>query len=181
MSNPFSEIELTSFFWQISRAIHEMHSNDIMHWDIKPENFFLTKKKIIKLGDFGESKILDKGIVTGKHTGWVGTEMYMSPEMVTFKGRGGIPYSNKTDVWGVGMVYAELMCLEYAFNVENQLERINAIAKGKNFRTLPDNYPVKLWELVTKMLSIDPHSRPNSREIVETIEAHIFEKNWSMK
>ena len=40
------------------------------------------------------------------------------------------------------MVYAELMCLDYAFEVENQLERVNAIAKGKKYRPLPENYPI---------------------------------------
>jgi len=58
--------------------------------------------------------------------------MYMSPEMIKHKGKGTVPYSFKTDIWGVGMVFAELMLLEYAFDVENQLERVNAIAKGKN-------------------------------------------------
>ena len=46
--------------------------------------------------------------------------MYMSPEMIKkHKGRGGVPYSFKTDIWGVGMVFAELMCLDYAFDVED--------------------------------------------------------------
>lgn len=112
-----------------------------MHRDLKPENFFLDGNKIIKLGDFGESKMNERANVTAKHTGKVGTEMYMSPEMLKHKGWGKIPYSYKTDIWGVGMVYAELMCLNYAFKVKNQLERVNAIAKGKNFWELPEIYP----------------------------------------
>lgn len=112
-----------------------------MHRDLKPENFFLAENKIVKLGDFGESKMSDKPNVTGQHTGKVGTEMYMSPEMLKHKGRGKVPYSFKTDIWGVGMVFAELMCLDYAFEVENQLERVNAIAKGKKYRPLPETYP----------------------------------------
>lgn len=150
-----------------------MHQNGVMHRDIKPENFFLTSKSIIKLGDFGESKVLDKGFITGQHTGRVGTEMYMSPEMIKHKGRGRVPYSFKTDIWGVGMVFAELMLLEYAFDVDNQLERINAIAKGKKFRTLPDNYPLILRDLIMKMLSLDPHARPESYDIVIELEQYI--------
>lgn len=50
------------------------------------------------------------------------------------------------------MVWAELMCLDYAFNVENQLERINAIAKGKHFRELPQLYPEDLRNIVKQML-----------------------------
>ena len=94
-----------------------MHLMGIMHWDIKPENFFLTNDGLVKLGDFGESLKNESGYKTAKHTGKVGTEMYMSPEMVTFKGKGRVEYSFKTDIWGVGMVFAELMCLDYAFDV----------------------------------------------------------------
>jgi len=73
--------------------------------------------------------------------------MYMSPEMITHKGRGRVPYSFKTDIWGVGMVFAEILCLDYAFDVENQLERVNAIAKGKKYRPLPDFYPDYIRDL----------------------------------
>ena len=66
-----------------------MHRLLIMHRDLKPENFFLASGKvgkIVKLGDFGESKVQENGNITGKHTGKVGTEMYMSPEMINHKG-----------------------------------------------------------------------------------------------
>jgi len=49
------------------------------------------------------------------------------------------------------MIFAELMCLDYAFEVENQLERVNAIAKGKKYRPLPENYP-ELFRNITKSL-----------------------------
>lgn len=65
-----------------------MHSMGIMHRDIKPENFFVTQKGTVKLGDFGESMQNENGYKTAGHTGKVGTEMYMSPEMITFKGKG---------------------------------------------------------------------------------------------
>jgi len=43
----------------------------------------------------------------------------MSPEMLTHKGKEPNLYSFKTDIWGVGMVFAELLCLDYAFDVSN--------------------------------------------------------------
>jgi NIMA (never in mitosis gene a)-related kinase len=51
--------------YQIARGIKAIHDVDIMHRDLKPENFFLTKEIMVKLGDFGEAKVLDKGNVTG--------------------------------------------------------------------------------------------------------------------
>jgi len=149
-----------------------------MHWDIKPENFFIAENWVVKLGDFGESKHLDKGNITAKHTGKVGTEMYMSPEMIKkHKGRDGAPYSFKTDIWGVGMVIAELMCLDYAFDVEDQYGRVMAIAKGKNYRDLPEIYPEPLRNLARQMLSLDPHDRPTAEEACIEIENFMSESN----
>lgn len=88
----------------------------------------------------------------------------MSPEMIKHKGWGKVPYSFKTDIWGVGMVFAELLCLDYAFEVENQLERVNAIAKGKKYWPLPEMYPESFWNLTKAMLQIDPHLRPSATE-----------------
>lgn len=36
-----------------------MHSKSILHRDLKAQNMFLTKDKMIKIGDFGISKELD--------------------------------------------------------------------------------------------------------------------------
>ena len=55
-------------------------------------NLFLTKNNVIKIGDLGIAKIMDKELLT--HT-QVGTEVYKSPEQkFCYKG-----YSIKTDVW----------------------------------------------------------------------------------
>lgn len=151
-----------------------------MHWDIKPENFFIAGK-IVKLGDFGESKVLENGNITGQHTGKVGTEMYMSPEMIKHKGRGRVPYSYKTDIWGIGMVFSELMCLEYPFDVTNQLERINAIANCQNFWEIPEIYPEVLRNITKLMLSHDPHEWPDGDWICTVLEEFIKENNWTLE
>ena len=55
-------------------------------------NLFLTKNNVIKIGDLGIAKIMDKELLT--HT-QVGTEVYKSPEQkFCYKG-----YSTKADVW----------------------------------------------------------------------------------
>ena len=56
--NPLSEDEILNYFTQLCLAIKHCHDRKILHRDIKGDNIFLNSRNIIKLGDFGVSKIL---------------------------------------------------------------------------------------------------------------------------
>lgn len=65
-----------------------MHENHILHRDLKTQNIFLTRNKIIKVGDLGIARVL-KG-ANDMATTMIGTPYYMSPELFQNK-----PYNSK--------------------------------------------------------------------------------------
>jgi len=89
-----------------------MHSNNILHRDLKTLNIFLTKDNKIKLGDLGVAKILEdpENFVTSK----VGTPYYLSPEVCEDR-----PYNNKSDIWSLGCILYELCSLHHPFEAKN--------------------------------------------------------------
>ncbi|KAJ8299315.1 hypothetical protein KUTeg_023375 [Tegillarca granosa] len=91
----FEEKDIMCWFIQLTMAVQHMHSNKILHRDLKTENVFMTKKNVVKIGDFGISKVLDSTIDMAKTV--VGTPTYLSPELCQ-----DIPYSSKSDIWALG-------------------------------------------------------------------------------
>ena len=93
----FSERLIISWLIQILKGLEYVHSHRILHRDLKSSNILITKSGILKLGDFGISKILE---LTGeKALTTIGTPYYFSPEICLNK-----PYSFKSDIWSVGCI-----------------------------------------------------------------------------
>jgi len=54
---PFKEFNAKNIFLQILNALHEVHSKNILHLDIKPANIILNTSGLVKIIDFGASKL----------------------------------------------------------------------------------------------------------------------------
>ncbi|XP_073199007.1 eukaryotic translation initiation factor 2-alpha kinase 3 isoform X2 [Lepidochelys kempii] len=82
--------ECLQIFLQIAEAVQFLHGKGLMHRDLKPSNIFFTMDDIVKVGDFGlvtamdqdeeEESVLTPMPAYARHTGQVGTKLYMSPE-----------------------------------------------------------------------------------------------------
>lgn len=164
--NHFPEQQVISWFYQLSSALEFIHSKNILHRDIKTSNIFLTKEGILKLGDFGISKILS-GTFDVAHT-MVGTPLYMSPELCQQDA-----YASKSDIWALGCVFYEICSLRPPFTSSNLLSLISKITKDSPDR-LPSHYSQSLEYLILEMLTKDPDLRISSKEILRSEVFHDF-------
>ena len=58
---PFTEEQILQWLVQLALALHHVHERGILHRDLKAQNVFITSTGLLKLGDFGISKVVDEG------------------------------------------------------------------------------------------------------------------------
>ena len=146
------EWQILGYFIQVALGIKEIHSRNIMHRDLKPQNIFLMLDGTVKLGDFGLAKVLNYTSQVARTQ--CGTIVYMSPEVAL-----GRPYTNKTDIWALGCILYELCTLDHPF------KSVEAILWGR-YAPIPSCYSQELRILVDWMLQKDQNRRPTIREVL---------------
>ena len=102
---------------QIANGVAFLHSKDIVHRDIKPGNALLKLSPdihaIVKLGDFGLSKILDPEALTSTMSSNVGTLHFQAPEFWDKQPPNNrIRYHRNIDVYSMGLTFAAMLQAE---------------------------------------------------------------------
>jgi serine/threonine protein kinase len=120
----FEETFIIDVFTQLTSALNECKQHNILHFDLKPDNFLITKEGQIKLSDFGVGRLLDSTYQQA-YT-FVGTPLYMAPEVLSNE-----PYSFAADVWSFGCVIYQLMTLKPPFDGTKREEIIQSINNKK--------------------------------------------------
>ncbi|KAG9133565.1 hypothetical protein Leryth_016514 [Lithospermum erythrorhizon] len=94
---------------QVLQGLDHLHAHKIVHRDIKPSNLLVNKDVIVKISDFGVSKMMCRTL--DPCNSYVGTCAYMSPERFDPEtyGTGGGNYNGyAADIWSLGLTLLEL-------------------------------------------------------------------------
>lgn len=91
----FSEVVSRTYFHQLIGGLEECHSKGVVHRDLKPDNLLLNSAFVLKIADFGYSRLNEKQMYT-----YVGTRGYMAPEVVEI----GSSYTKACDIWSSAVI-----------------------------------------------------------------------------
>lgn len=166
---------------QVASALTAAHEKQIIHRDLKPDNIMLVADKEspgrerAKVLDFGIAKLQGTGSAgatggSGTRTHAIlGTAPYMSPEQC----RGSHQITERTDVYALGIVLYEMLTGHPPFVAEEEVEVMTMHIKSPPppLRKALPSISKPLEELIGRMLSKAPVSRPLMNEVYEQFES----------
>ena len=165
-----SENQISVIFKQILSGLSYLHSNNIVHRDLKLENILISDKEYvpitqeeyldIKIIDFGNAKHFEKSI---HDNSIVGSTYYIAPE--TFEKKSG----KESDLWSAGVILYMLVVGSPPFGGDSDKMIISSVKKGvyskNNSRWKKASPEVK--DLIEKLLISDPRKRLSAKEALE--------------
>lgn len=119
---PFKESEAKCLVLQLLSAVDHVHSNWIVHRDIKLSNLLYNSRGQLKLADFGLARTLSYPPPSSL-TQTVVTLWYRAPEILL----GSETYSFPIDVWSVGCILGELLLNQPLLPGKNEIDEIKWI------------------------------------------------------
>lgn len=154
----------------LAEALHAIHSQDLIHRDVKPSNIILAPDgpRVI---DFGIARPTEGSTMTG--TGHVfGTLPYMSPEQAE-----GSPLSPASDMFALGTTLAQAATGNCPFDGPSEPRILMNLVSPPPLEILSD-LPTDLRALIRDCWAHDPELRPTPMEVVERCTAQGLERTW---
>ncbi|KAJ5067460.1 serine/threonine protein kinase [Anaeramoeba ignava] len=152
--------EQIEYSLQIIKGIDYLHSNLIIHHDLKPQNILLSNNQT-KIAGFGISKVRDHSLQVSSVIVSLG---YSAPELFE-KGK---KYDNSCDIFSLSMILYEIFSKKKTFENENAMEITFKLMKGER-PEFPNNFPKELSELIKKGWSSNPKERCSLNEFTKCL------------
>jgi cell division cycle 2-like protein len=192
MSEPFLTSEIKTLLLQLTSGVSYLHSNWILHRDLKTSNLLLNNRGILKIADFGMARYF--GDPPPKMTQLVVTLWYRAPELLL----GAERYGTAVDMWSIGCIFGELLTKEPLLQGKNEVDELSKIFElcgipteetWPGFKRLPNARSLRLPKnpasqgsvlrakfpfltsagsaLLIDLLSLNPAKRPSAKEMLE--------------
>ncbi len=153
--------------WQVASGISDIHTADVIHRDIKPNNMKLDREGVIKIFDFGLARDAGPKAATA---GFRGTPGFAAPELFR---TGTVAFTNAIDTYAFGATAIFFENQRHLLPQELMQIPPRPLAKGF-FAGLPIGIPTNLCGVLEQCLAPNPADRPSMAAVRDEIERYLL-------
>ena len=176
ITHKLNENSIKIIMYQLLSGVKYLHDAGIIHRDLKPENILLKYKDnldCLKITDFGLSTKYNKNCCYGIH----GTSNYMAPEIFTSNEIAkdtNHKYSNKCDLWSIGVIFYVLCCGFYPFDNTTLVYKLanKSIAKKDRYVRTHFNLTSNILNFIPKKISTE------AKDLLESLLEFDSSQRW---
>ncbi|MCJ1470855.1 hypothetical protein MMC07_009502 [Pseudocyphellaria aurata] len=167
----FEESLVSSLTRQTLAGLAYLHTEGVLHCDLKADNILLDIDGTCKISDFGISKKTDNIYGNDVTYNMQGSVFWMAPEVIRSHGQG---YSAKVDIWSLGCVVLEMFAGRRPWSKEEAVGAIYKLGSLNQAPPIPDdvssNISAAALGFMLDCFTVDPRERPTA----ETLKQHQF-------
>ncbi|XP_076088130.1 myosin-IIIb-like isoform X1 [Mytilus galloprovincialis] len=157
----------------IAHILHEtlsvlahLHSQKIIHRDVKGHNILINDSGEVKIIDFGVSAILENS--AGRRKTSVGTPYWMAPEVIACERQLEYNYDNRCDIWSLGITAIELAESEPPLSDLHPMRALFKIPRNTSpGLQLPEKWSQNFKDFIHQCLVKDFEERPSAKELLQ--------------
>lgn len=154
------EAQKPHVIYQVLKALRYMHSGEVLHRDVKPENILVNSDCQVKICDFGTARSVasqgDEAEIPVFES-YVTSRWYRAPEILF----GSTSYGKGVDLWSVGTVLAEMLSTKPLFAGSSTLDQLNRILEVTGYPSPADIKDINSPSTVAILESL-PRNRKRS-------------------
>ncbi|XP_072032787.1 uncharacterized protein [Amphiura filiformis] len=164
---PLEASLFTTWSKQAAKAIQYLHQLNIVHKDIKCENYLIATNNVLKLADFGLAKEMAKTCIATHRATWT----HMAPELLE-----SCELSANIDIFAYGVVVWEILTGQVPYEGMGFQAIVWHVCHENKRLEIPADCPTHVAELMTLCWQEDPKKRPSIDDVISILDTPYTEE-----
>ncbi|KAF9667544.1 hypothetical protein SADUNF_Sadunf15G0034200 [Salix dunnii] len=164
-NNQLDERRRLRMAFDAARGMNYLHNCTpmIVHRDLKSPNLLVDKNWVVKVCDFGLSRMKHSTFLSSRST--AGTAEWMAPEVLRNE-----PSDEKCDVYSFGVILWELSTLQQPWGGMNPMQVVGAVGFQHRRLNIPNDMDPAIADIIRNCWQTDPKLRPTFAEIMAALK-----------
>ncbi|KAG5229801.1 serine/threonine-protein kinase [Salix suchowensis] len=164
-NNQLDERRRLRMAFDAARGMNYLHNCTpmIVHRDLKSPNLLVDKNWVVKVCDFGLSRMKHSTFLSSRST--AGTAEWMAPEVLRNE-----PSDEKCDVYSFGVILWELSTLQQPWGGMNPMQVVGAVGFQHRRLNIPNDMDPAIADIIRNCWQTDPKLRPSFAEIMAALK-----------